>query len=403
MTGFSGTYCLAKFARNLCLAAILLAGGSAFSAAYGAELPFNVNSTQVLLYDSDTGSVLFSRQADAPFAPASLAKLMTAEIVFNALKNGKLQPDKAFTVSEHAWRTGGAPSGTATMFAKLNSQITVYDLLQGIIVQSANDGAIILAEGMSGSEQNFAKDMNRRASELGLKNSVFANATGLPSAEAKQQVTLSDMVRLAQHIQQDYPQYYPLYAQESFSWNKIFQRNRNPLLRLDIGADGLAMGGTKETGMSFIASAQAHGRRIFLGLNGAKTAQDRSADAEKLINWAMNDFIRFPVFEKETEVAQAALYGGTQGSVGLIVRDRVSVLVPAAERGKLHAQVIYQGPVAAPVKKGQEIGRLQVLRDKEILLERPVFAAQDVVEGTLRNKSLDALYELATGWMRRLW
>ena len=401
MIRFQGTYDKTKLQRKVRFAAVLMLGQLMLCSADAAEPPFTVKSEQVLLFDSDTGSILFSRKADVPFPPASLAKLMTAEIAFQALKEGKLQPETSFTVSEHAWRTGGAPSGTATMFAKIKSQLTVNDLIQGITVQSANDGAIVLAEGMSGSEQTFAGVMNKRAQALGLQKSVFINPTGLPQ-DGKQQVTLSDMVKLAQHLHDSYPQFYPLYAQESFSWNNILQRNRNPLLRLNIGADGLAMGGTKDSGFSIISSAQANGRRIYLGLNGSKTIQDRTEDAERLIRWAMNDFVRTPVFEANTEVAQASLYGGTQGSVGLLVQDAVSVLVPVQDKGKLRSQVIYQGPVAAPVTKGQEIGRVQVMRDKEILLERPVYAAQDVAEGSLRNKSMDALYELATGWIRRL-
>lgn len=384
-----------------CFAAVLIVTQFFSSNAHSAEPPFTVKSEQVLLFDSDTGSVLFSRKADAPFPPASLAKLMTAEVVFQALSEGKLRPDTTFTVSEHAWRTGGAPSRTATMFARLNSQLTVNDLIQGVVVQSANDGAIILAEGMNGSEQAFSQRMNERAKALGLKNSAFINPTGLPE-DGKQQVTLTDMLKLARHLHDTYPQYYPLYSQESFSWNNILQRNRNPLLRLNLGADGLAMGGTQESGLSIIASAQQNGRRIYLGLNGAKTVHDRTDDAEKLIRWAMNDFVKTPVFNADTEVAQASLYGGTQGYVGLITHDAISVLVPVQDKAKLHSQVIYEGPVAAPVSKGQEIGRLQIMRDKEVLLERPVYAAQDVDEGTLRNKSLDALYELATGWIRRL-
>lgn len=402
MACFTGTYEKTKSAGKLRFAAVLIVSQFILSHAQSAEPPFAVKSEQVLLFDSDTGSVLFARKADAPFPPASLAKLMTAEVAFHALTTGKLQPEASFTVSEHAWRTGGAPSGTATMFAKIKSQLTVNDLIQGITVQSANDGAIVLAEGMSGSEQAFTVLMNQRAQELGLKSSVFANPTGLPLDGATQKVTLNDMVKLAQHLHKTYPQYYPLYAQESFTWNNIMQRNRNPLLRLNLGADGLAMGGTKDSGFSFVASAESGGRRIFIGLNGAKTIQDRTEDAEKLIRWAMNDFVKLPVFTAGTEVAQGSLYGGTQGSVGLVVQDAVSVLVPVQDKGKLRSQVIYQGPVSAPVSKGQEIGRIQVLRDKEILLERPVFAAQDVREGTLRNKSMDALYELATGWIRRL-
>ena len=401
MNWYQSLYDKTKPGSKVRFAAALIFAQSCASLAYAAEPPFAVKSEQVLLFDSDTGSVLFSRKADMPFPPASLAKLMTAEIAFNALKSGQLQPETVFRVSEHAWRTGGAPSRTATMFARLNSQLTVSDLIQGITVQSANDGAIVLAEGMSGSEQAFAQKMTERAQALGLKNSVFINPTGLPQ-DGKQQVTLSDMVRLARHLHDSYPQYYPLYSQESFSWNNILQRNRNPLLRLNLGADGLAMGGTQDAGLSIIASAEQNGRRIYLGLNGAKSVQDRTEDAEKLIRWAMNDFVKSPVFSSNTEVAQASLYGGTQGSVGLVVHDAISVLVPVQDKAKLRSQVIYQGPVAAPVAKGQEIGRVQIMRDKEVLLERPVYAAQDVMEGTLRNKSLDALYELTTGWIRRL-
>ncbi len=401
MVWFQSANDKAKPVRKVCFAAVLMVTQFFNSNAHSAEPPFTVKSEQILLFDADTGSVLFSRKADLPFPPASLAKLMTAEIAFQALVEGKLQPDTAFTVSEHAWRTGGAPSRTATMFARLNSQLTVNDLIQGITVQSANDGAIVLAEGMSGSEQAFAQTMNERAQALGLKQSVFINPTGLPQ-DGKQQVTLTDMVKLARHLHDSYAQYYPLYSQESFSWNNILQRNRNPLLRLNMGADGLAMGGTKETGLSIIASAQQNGRRVYLGLNGAKSVLERTEDAERLIRWAMNDFVKAPVFNADTEVAQAALYGGTQGSVGLVVQEAVSVLVPVQDKTKLRSQVIYEGPVAAPVTKGQEIGRIQILHDTDVLLERSVYAAQDVAEGTLRNKSLDALYELATGWIRRL-
>ncbi len=401
MVWFQSASDKAKPVRKVCFAAVLMMTHFFNTNAHSAEPPFTVKSEQILLFDADTGSVLFSRKADLPFPPASLAKLMTAEIAFKALAEGKLQPDTAFIVSEHAWRTGGAPSRTATMFARLNSQLTVNDLIQGITVQSANDGAIVLAEGMSSSEQAFAEVMNERAHALGLKQSVFINPTGLPQ-DGKQQVTLIDMVKLARHLHDSYAQYYPLYSQESFSWNNILQRNRNPLLRLNMGADGLAMGGTKETGLSIIASAQQNGRRVYLGLNGAKSVQDRTEDAEKLIRWAMNDFVKAPVFNADTEVAQAALYGGTQGSVGLVVQEAVSVLVPVQDKIKLRSQVIYEGPIAAPVTKGQQIGRIQILHDTDVLLERPVYAAQDVAEGTLRNKSLDALYELATGWIRRL-
>jgi len=201
---------------------------------------FETKATQAFMIDADTGTVLFSKDADKPIPPASMAKLMTMEVVFNAIKSGRLKLDDTFVVSENAWRKGGAPSGTSTMFAKLKSAIRLEDLIQGVTVQAANDGCIVIAEGMAGSEDSFAAQMTERARQIGLKTSTFVNSTGLPADG--QQTTVRELALLALHLWRDYPDFYRYYGLKDFTWNKISQRNRNPLLAMDIGADGLAVG-----------------------------------------------------------------------------------------------------------------------------------------------------------------
>ena len=214
---------------------------------------FETKAKQAFMVDAETGTVLFSKDADKLIPPASLAKLMTSEVIFNAIKTGQHSLDDTFVVSENAWRTGGAPSGGSTMFAELKSVIPLESLIQGIVVQSANDGCIIVAEGMAGSEENFAKLMTDRARALGLEKSVFKNSTGLP-AEG-QVVTLRELAMLGLHMWKEYPDLYKYYSQPEFKWNKINQRNRNPLLAMGIGADGMQTGFTEESGYAIVGSA----------------------------------------------------------------------------------------------------------------------------------------------------
>jgi len=214
-----------------------------FSVAPAAQAQlYETRADTAFLIDAETGTILFSKEPDKLIPPASLAKLMTMEVVFHALKTGRLTLDDTFLVSENAWRTGGAMSGGSTMFAELGSSIRLEDLIQGVIVQSANDGCIIIAEGMAGSEENFAQFMTERARQIGLENSTFVNSTGLPADG--QRVTARELVQLAQHIWAEYPEYYRYYAQPDFTWNNILQRNRNPLLPMNIGADGMKTGFT---------------------------------------------------------------------------------------------------------------------------------------------------------------
>ncbi|MCO5157143.1 MAG: D-alanyl-D-alanine carboxypeptidase [Aquamicrobium sp.] len=359
---------------------------------------FETKASQAFMIDAETGTVLYSKDPDAPFPPASLAKLMTMEVVFNAIRTGKLSLDTEFPVSEYAWRTGGAPSRTSTMFAALNSLIRVEDLIQGVIVQSANDGCIILAEGMAGSEANFAELMNERARELGLTKSVFRNSTGLP-AEG-QSVTARELVALATHLWREYPEFYKHYSQPDFTWNKIFQRNRNPLLALNIGADGLAAGFTEASGFAIVGSAARDGRRVFIAMSGMESDAQRAEEARRLIEWGMRGFDRLEIYAAGEVVGEAKAYGGEKSGVALRAAGPVAIFVPVANRDRLVARIVYQGPVVAPVEEGTPIGALKVWIGDTMSQETPLYAAESVGTGKIHQRALDAVEELLIGWLR---
>ena len=377
-------------------ACLLLVAG--IGAASAQTQPFETRAGQAFMIDAETGTVLFSKDPDTPFPPASLAKLMTMEVVFNAIRTGKLSLDDEFTVSEHAWRTGGAPSRTSTMFAALNSSIRVEDLIQGVIVQSANDGCIILAEGMAGSEDNFVQLMNERARELGLTTSVFRNSTGLP-AEG-QFVTARELVRLATHIWREYPEFYKYYSQADFTWNKIFQRNRNPLLGLNIGADGLKTGYTEASGYAIVGSAARDGRRVFIAMSGVDTDARRAEEARRLIEWGMRAFDRVELFAAGEVVGQAKTYGGEKSGVALRADGAIAIFVPVANRDRMIARIVYEGPVIAPVEEGAPVGALRVWIGDMMSQETPLYAAESVGQGRLHQRAFDAIEELLIGWLR---
>ncbi|MGB7431750.1 MAG: D-alanyl-D-alanine carboxypeptidase family protein [Ahrensia sp.] len=378
--------------RYLAIAAFaLLFAGPAY-----AQL-FETRAEQAMLLDVNSGSVLFSKNADTKIPPASLAKLMTMEVVFNALSVGRLTLTDEFIVSENAWRTGGAQSGGSTMFAELGSSITLEDLIKAVVVQSANDGCIIIAEGMAGSEDNFARIMTDRAREIGLTDSVFKNSTGLP-AEG-QVVTMRDLVKLATHIVQTYPQFYQYYALPSFEWNRILQRNRNPLLSMDIGADGMKTGFTEDSGYAIVGTAINDGRRLLLAMSGLESINQRAEEARKMLEWGRRAFEPFELFKKSDVVGSVRLYGGAAASVPVTPATDMTVLLPLANSGALKARIMYNAPVRAPVEAGDEIAMLRLLLDDEIAFEAPLIAAQSVQKGPIHRQALDALAELATGWI----
>lgn len=378
---------------------LLLAALAMASVAPAFTEPMDSKAPQVLLIDDRSDTILLSKNPDKTIPPASLAKLMTAEVVFAALSKGEITMEQTFAVSENAWRTGGAPSGTSTMFAKIKSTPRVEDLLQGMIVQLANDACIILAEGIAGSEAAFAIRMNERAIQLGLNQSVFVNSTGLP-AEG-QFVTLSELVTLARHIHRAYPQFYKYYAQDAFRWNNISQHNRNPLLKLNIGADGLGTGYAKNSGYALVGSAEQNGRRLFLAMSGLATDKERAEEARKLMQWGMTEFEDVRLFSAGTIVADAGVYGGAQSSVTLIVKDDFELLLAKQGRETLRAEVDYIGPLRAPLAQGDEIGTLRIMMGNTLVKEKPLFVGQTVAQGSLQERALGALFELSTGWIRK--
>jgi serine-type D-Ala-D-Ala carboxypeptidase (penicillin-binding protein 5/6) len=352
----------------------------------------NISAPHAILIEAKSGSVLFERNADQLIFPASLAKLMTAEYVFHLLKTGKIKLTDEYRVSEHAWRTGGAPSHGSTMFAAIHSKVPVDALLHGMIIQSANDACIILAEGIAGNEAEFAAQLTKRAREIGLKKSVFANSNGLP--HPNEQVTSRELAMLARRIILDYPDFYQLFGQADFTWNKIHQYNRNPLLGGLEGADGLKTGFTKAAGYGLVGSAVQDGLRLIAVVNGDKTANDRARDGKRLLEWGYRNFEERLLFSDGEILGSAKVYGGASGYVPLKASGPVKIMVPKSGGERVLARIVYTGPVPAPLNAGLPIGELKVWRGETVVLEAPLHAAASVEKGGLPGRALDAVTEL---------
>ncbi len=357
-----------------------------------------INAKHAILIDAENGSVLFERDPDVMIYPASLAKLMTAEYVFNEIKQGRLNLSDEFPVSEYAWRTGGAPSRTSTMFAALHSRIPVDDLIHGMIIQSANDACIALAEGLAGTEAEFARKLTERARAIGLEKSTFANSNGLPDPGT--QVTTRELGLLARHMVVTYPELYKIYGQRDFTWNKIKQPNRNPLLAMEIGADGMKTGFTKEAGYGLVGSAVQNGTRLIAVVNGLSSPKERAEDGRKLLEWGFKNFDHRILFAEGQIIGTAKVYGGAEGSVPLLAPGQVQVMMPKAGGDRLIARIVYNGPVPAPVVKDQPIGMLRVWRNDKVILNVPLKAAEAVAQGSLSQRAVDAAAELVIGVFR---
>jgi serine-type D-Ala-D-Ala carboxypeptidase (penicillin-binding protein 5/6) len=359
---------------------------------------FQTSAAHAIVIDADSGSVLFEKGADELIPPASLSKLMTAEVVFNEIRQGRLDPSRAFIVSTNAWRRGGAPSHTSSMFIPIHNKVSVDALLHGVIIQSANDACIVLAEGISGSESAFAELMTKRARELGLTKSTFGNSNGLP--DPRQLMTARELAKLARYIIQTYPDYYAYYAEREFTWNKIRQYNRNPLLAMTIGADGLKTGFTKEAGYGLVGSAVQDGLRLIAVITGLRTEKERADEGKRLLEWGFHNFQSGLLFTQDQEIAQAKVYGGAKGHVPLVADKEVKLMVPRGTREKIIARVVYSGPVPAPVQQGQKIGTLKVWRGDFLVLEVPLQAAENIGTGSLSGRAFDAATELVLGLFR---
>ncbi|WP_409977500.1 MULTISPECIES: D-alanyl-D-alanine carboxypeptidase family protein [unclassified Bradyrhizobium] len=360
---------------------------------------FEGDAPTAILIEASSGSVLFEKNADELRAPSSMMKLMTAEVAFHAVQEGTVKLTDEYRISENAWRKGGAPSGTSTMFAAINSKVSVDDLLHGAIIQSGNDACIALAEGMAGNEKIFAADfMTKRARELGLAKSTFANSNGLPDPGNK--MTVRELAMLARHIILDYPEFYKLFGEKEFTWNKIRQLNRNPLLNAMEGADGLKTGYTKEGGYGMVGSAVQNGTRLIVVVNGLEDSEDRASEAKKMLEWGFRNFETRTLFAADQPIGYARVFGGESRSVKLSSPEPVKVMVQKNGTDKLIARIAYSGPVRAPIEQGQRIGVVRIWRGPNIAVETPIYAAEPIARGSTMRRAIDGASELVIGLFR---
>ncbi|MGI9413909.1 MAG: D-alanyl-D-alanine carboxypeptidase family protein, partial [Hyphomicrobiales bacterium] len=328
-----------------------------------------------ILIDAESGAVLFEKAADELTPPASMSKIMTMVMVFEALERGELTLDSEFVISEDAWRRGGASSGGSTMYAELNSSVRLEDLIKGVVIQSANDACIAIAEGMAGSEAAFADLMTERGRELGMDRSVFTNATGLPGPEHL--VTVRELAMLARHQIYTLKDYYHYYSQTEFTWNKIKQRNRNPLLYQNMGADGLKTGYIRASGYGLVASAVRNNKRLILVMNGLKSTKNRASEARKLMDWGFRHFKTYTLFKYGQEIGDARVWGGKKNWVPLTANKEIRLMLSPLDRKKIRAELVYKGPVRAPVKKGDQLGKIRFVAQDATIAEIPLFATED--------------------------
>jgi D-alanyl-D-alanine carboxypeptidase (penicillin-binding protein 5/6) len=340
---------------------------------------FDTSARAAYVMDQTTGTVLLSKDADQPLPPASMSKLMTLYVAFEALRDGRLTLQETLPVSEHAMSYGGS-----TMFLNTQDRVSVEDLIRGIIVLSGNDACVVIAEALSpdGTEAGFARYMTQRAQQMGMNNSNFANSNGWPAAG--HMMSVHDLAVLADRLITDFPEYYPLFAEEEFEFDgraPSNKRNRNPLLRLNIGADGLKTGHTQEAGYGLVGSAKQGDRRVIFVLTGLDSTAQRAEEAESVVNWSFRNFVERTVATEDAPIAEAKLWMGEKKTVGLVPDGDLNVLFPVLGTQNIEAEVVYDGPVNAPVAKGQQLAELVIKPEGLPEIRRPLFAAEDVPLG----------------------
>lgn len=342
--------------------------------AVAAALPagaFETRARAAWVYDLTTDTVLLEKNADTPLPPASMSKLMTINMLFEALRAGLVSLDTTFPVSTKARTMIGSK-----MFLDERDRPTVEDLIRGIVVHSGNDATVVVAEGLAGSEEAFAQLMNKRAEALGMKNSSFANASGLP--DPNQLMSVRDLGILARRIITEFPEYYPYFSEKEFTWKGITQPNRDPLLYLDIGADGLKTGFTDESGYGLVGSAEQGDRRIIFVIAGLNSERERAEEGESVVNWAFRQFVQKTLVDAGVTVARAPVFLGEATRVGLVAQDDVRLLLPALAVEDLKAELRYSSPIMAPVSAGQELAEMVIEIPDRKPVTVPLVAAADV-------------------------
>jgi len=376
----------------LMVACLWLSAGSAQAESFASS------AEVALIEDYDSAAVLYEKNADQPTQPGSTTKLLTAEVVFHELKEGHFHLDDTFEVSEKAWREGGAHAHGPAMFLAVKSHVRIEDLLRGLIIQSGADAAMTLAEGIAGSEATFVEMMNKRAAEIGMAHSHFTDPRGKVDPAAH--TTARDMALLAAYVIREYPDDYHYFSEKEFVWNKIRQLNRNPLVTMDLGVDGLKAADVTDGGFALVGSAVQDGWRLLVVTYGVKTANDRVEEARKLIGYGFHSFDRRAVWAAGETVGAASVYGGASGQVPLVSDRPIVLFVPHGETGKLVAKIVYTGPLAAPVEKGVDAGQLKIWRDDMLVVDAPLKTGGSVAIGGLTSRAFDAGIELAGGAIR---
>ncbi|KIC30808.1 D-Ala-D-Ala carboxypeptidase [Leisingera sp. ANG-M6] len=356
-----------------------LAAGLAVSLSALSAAAFDTKARAAYVLDAGTDTVLLSKNSDVPLPPASMSKLMTLYVAFEALRDGRLTLDETLPVSEHAMSYKGS-----TMFLDTLDRVRVEDLLRGIIVLSGNDACVVIAEALSpdGTEAGFARYMTKRGQELGMTASTFANSNGWPAAGHR--MSVHDLAILAERLIEDFPEYYPLFAETKFEFDGRAPsnvRNRNPLLKLGIGADGLKTGHTEEAGYGLVGSAKQGDRRVIFVVSGLDSERARAEEAEALVNWSFRQFTKKTVAKEGIPIAEAEIWRGAERSVGLVPAEDLEILLPTLAGGTIEGEVVYSGPIEAPVAQGQRLAEL-VLQPEELPEVRlPLVAESDVPAG----------------------
>ncbi|WP_296996359.1 MULTISPECIES: D-alanyl-D-alanine carboxypeptidase family protein [unclassified Thalassospira] len=351
--------------------AFILGSVMAMSMSSASAQAIETNAREAFIMDFDTGAVLLDKEGDTLTEPASMTKMMTVHMLFKYIKDGRVSMDDTFHVSEKAWRKGGSK-----MFVEVNSNVSVSDLLHGIIVQSGNDAAIVVAEGLGGSEEAFAEAMTEEARAIGMTKSVFKNATGWP-AEGHL-VTVRDLAILARDTIRNFPDLYELYSVKEFTYNGIRQPNRNPLLGTSAGVDGLKTGHTEAAGYGLTASAERDDRRLILVVNGLDSVRERRTESQKLLDWGFREFDNYDLFAEGETVSSANVWLGSEPKVDLVADKEVLLTLPRTASRDMKVSVVYEGPVPAPISQGDQIAMLKVEVPDQDTIEFPLYAAHDV-------------------------
>ena len=342
-------------------------------------LAFDTSARAAYVLDQTTGTVLLDKNANLALPPASMSKLMTLYVAFEALRDGRLTLSEKLPVSQHAMSFGGS-----TMFLDTTDRVSVEDLLRGIIVLSGNDACVVIAEALSpdGTEAGFARFMTQRAGQLGMEDSTFVNSTGWPADDHK--MSMKDLVTIADLLITEFPEYYPMFAETEFEFDGRAPqntRNRNPLLRLGLGADGLKTGHTEEAGYGLVGSAQQNGRRIIFAVTGIDTQARRAEETEAIVNWAFRHFSEKTIAKADTVIAEADVWMGSEPRVGMVPAEDKVVLLPVLAGGELPAEVVYEGPLSAPIAKGEVIAELVITPDDLPSIRVPLVADREIANG----------------------